>query len=64
VKPPLDGRELLAALDLKSGYCWNEQRLAVREVLLLQLLEPWYFSLIFNLALALCLDLPTGWSTR
>jgi hypothetical protein len=78
VKPPLVCRERLVSFQFVLGELnWrfelnqkhelivlNEQRLAVREVLLLQLLEPWYFSLIFHLAQALCLDLPTGWSTR
>jgi hypothetical protein len=59
VKPPLDDRERLVSFQFVLGelnyqcelierelIVLNEQRLAVREVLLLQLLEPWYFSLI------------------
>jgi hypothetical protein len=53
VKPPLDDRERLVSFRFVLGELiereligLNEQRLAVREVLLLQLLEPWYFSLI------------------
>jgi hypothetical protein len=48
VRPPLDDRERLVSFQFGLGELnvLNEQRLAVREVLLLQLLEPWYFSLI------------------
>jgi hypothetical protein len=53
VKPPLVCREWLVSFQFVLGelierelIVLNEQRLAVREVLLLQLLEPWYFSLI------------------
>jgi hypothetical protein len=53
VKPPLADRELLVSFQFVLGELiereligLNEQRLAVREVLLLQLLEPWCFSLI------------------
>jgi hypothetical protein len=49
VKPPLDGRERLVALE--PGFVPDElieQRLAVQEVLQLQLLEPWYFSFSYG----------------
>jgi hypothetical protein len=51
VEPPLVDRERLVSFQLELGALillkrLIEQRLAVREVLQMQLLEPWYFSLI------------------